>query len=220
MTNKNFFCFCWFSQRGDELTVPQEEAIAEKIDEEVHSLMYKLDHVCRLLQGSESEHFTSPPATNQKRRQTSNWETEKRKLGMKKKLSKVKLTAEHLLEHIDETQIDRGVLEEMYAHMATLDRQLTKFHDIVERNASKWQRNCSLPQTHIGDRLPVNLILPVTIDWGPGNSIPETGGIFAKPQMPSSLVCPWRSAPKLASFWPWPTALRCPFLAWFTPCAW
>uniref|UniRef100_A0A7S3M8C8 Uncharacterized protein n=2 Tax=Spumella elongata TaxID=89044 RepID=A0A7S3M8C8_9STRA len=151
-------------ERGDELTVPQEEAIAEKIDEEVHSLMYKLDHVRRLLQGSESEHFTSPPATNQKRRQTSNWVTEERKLGMKKKLSKIKLTAEHLLEHIDETQIDRGVLEEMYAHMATLDRQLTKFHDIVERNASKWQRNCSLPQTQIGDRLPVNLILPVTID--------------------------------------------------------
>lgn len=146
------------------MTVPQEEAIAEKIDEEVHSLMYKLDHVRRLLQGSESEHFTTPPPNSQKRRQTSNWVTEDRKLVMKKKLAKMKLTAEHLLEHIDETQIDRGVLEEMYAHMATLDRQLIKFHDIVERNASKWQRNCSLPQTQIGDRLPVNLILPVTID--------------------------------------------------------
>ena len=52
----------------------------------------------------------------------------------------------------------------MHAHMATMGRQIIKFHDIVESNASKWRRNCSLPQTQIGDRLPVNLILPVTVD--------------------------------------------------------
>jgi hypothetical protein len=34
-------------QRGHELTVRQEEDIAEKIDEEVHMLQYKLDHVRR-----------------------------------------------------------------------------------------------------------------------------------------------------------------------------
>ena len=89
------------------MTVPQEEAIAEKIDEEVHLLQYKLDHVRRLLQGSESEGFcntAATPAGGNKRRQTSNWVTEERKLVMKKKLSKIKLTAEHLLEHINEAQ--------------------------------------------------------------------------------------------------------------------
>ena len=33
-------------QRGRELSVRQQEDIAEKIDEEVHLLQYKLDH-CR-----------------------------------------------------------------------------------------------------------------------------------------------------------------------------
>lgn len=34
-------------QRGNELSVREEEDIAEKIDEQVHSLQYKLDHVRR-----------------------------------------------------------------------------------------------------------------------------------------------------------------------------
>jgi hypothetical protein len=42
----NLLCHC--TQRGHELTVRQEEDIAEKIDEEVHMLQYKLDHVRRL----------------------------------------------------------------------------------------------------------------------------------------------------------------------------
>jgi zinc transporter ZupT len=45
-----------------------------------------------------------------------------------------------------------------------MDNHIEKFHRIVESNASKWRRNDQLPETQLGDKLPVNLILPVTID--------------------------------------------------------
>lgn len=126
--------------------------------------------VCRLLQGSESDvltttsagaisslHPSSPP-------KSSNWVTEDRKLVMKKKLVKIKHIVAHLVEHIDEPMIDKHVLHEMYEHMTAMDRQIEKFHNIIESSASKWRRNSALPQTQIGDKLPFNLILPVTID--------------------------------------------------------
>lgn len=121
--------------------------------------------ICRLLQGSECEVLFNygdsnlSPGSN-----TSKWVTEERKLYMKKKLSKLKSTVEHLVEHINEPIIDKHVLREMHEHMGMMDRQIARFHDIVESNASKWRRNDALPQTQIGDKLPINLILPVTID--------------------------------------------------------
>jgi len=151
--------------RGHELSVRQAEDIAEKIDEEVHMLQYKLDHVRRLLQGSESDvltHHTFADGTQSPA--TSHWVTEDRKLSMKKKLRKIKGTVLHLVEHVNDPEIDMHILHEMYEHMSTMDLQIKKFHDIVERNASKWRRNATLPETQIGDKLPVNLILPVTID--------------------------------------------------------
>ena len=45
----NAFIFYLHPQRGHELTVRQEENIAEHIDEEVHMLQYKLDHVRRYI---------------------------------------------------------------------------------------------------------------------------------------------------------------------------
>jgi hypothetical protein len=42
-------------EKGAELTTRQTEDIAERIDEEIHLLQYKLDHCRRLLQGSESD---------------------------------------------------------------------------------------------------------------------------------------------------------------------
>lgn len=118
----------------------------------------------RLLQGSESEVLFSHADSNLKPGGTSKWVTEDRKIVMKKKLSKLKSTVEHLVEHINEPTIDKHVLREMHEHMATMDRQIERFHHIVESNASKWRRNDALPQTQFGDKLPINLILPVTID--------------------------------------------------------
>jgi zinc transporter ZupT len=120
----------------------------------------------RLLQGSEADIQIASSASSSAlpAPTTSVWMTEERKLVMKKRLNKLRSTVEHLVEHIDEPVIDKHVLHEMYHHMSTIDTQLSKFHDIVEKNASKWRRNDQLPETQIGDKLPVNLILPVTID--------------------------------------------------------
>jgi zinc transporter ZupT len=121
-------------------------------------------HHRRLLQGSEADVLTTPFAAPHSPPKTSNWVTEDRKLIMKRKLLKIKNTVAHLVEHIDEPTIDKFVLHEMYQHMNAMDRQIEKFHSIIESNASKWRRNSSLPDTQMGDKLPMNLILPVTVD--------------------------------------------------------
>lgn len=119
----------------------------------------------RLLQGSESDVLRNQTGVNAPPSPTvSKWVTEERKVTMKRKLTKIKYTVEHLVEHINEPVIDNHVLHEMHEHMFSMDREIAKLHDIVETNASKWRRNDQLPQTQIGDTLPVNLILPVTID--------------------------------------------------------
>ncbi|KAJ1433638.1 hypothetical protein B484DRAFT_447182 [Ochromonadaceae sp. CCMP2298] len=145
-------------EKGTELTTRQTEDIAERIDEEIHTLQYKLDHCRRLLQGSEADtanaHFTTG----------SKWVTEERKIFMKKRLVKLRYTVEHLVEHINEPVIDKGVLTEMHEHMDMMDNQIEVFHKTIESAAAKWNRVKSLPETSEGDKLPLNLVLPVTID--------------------------------------------------------
>ena len=83
---------------------------------------------------------------------------------MKKKLTKLKRSVEHLLEHINEPVLDKQVLQEMHIHMDMMDKQISSFHEAVESVSSKWLLKTALPDTQIGDKLPMNLVLPVTLD--------------------------------------------------------
>jgi zinc transporter ZupT len=119
--------------------------------------------LCRLLQGSEcpDEIVTTEAG---KVMHTSKWVTEERTMFMKNKLSKMRLTVEHIVEHINEPLINRHVLHEIHEHLDTLDLQINKFHSVIESAAAKWMRSKALPETQIGDKLPMNMVLPVTID--------------------------------------------------------
>ncbi len=59
-------------------------------------LQYKLDHCRRLLEGSETEQYSS--------QSSSTWITEEKKANIRKGLTGLKYTVEHLLEHMDEEQ--------------------------------------------------------------------------------------------------------------------
>eukprot|EP00595_Chromulina_sp_UTEXLB2642_P002390 CAMPEP_0196767874 /NCGR_PEP_ID=MMETSP1095-20130614/42065_1 /TAXON_ID=96789 ORGANISM="Chromulina nebulosa, Strain UTEXLB2642" /NCGR_SAMPLE_ID=MMETSP1095 /ASSEMBLY_ACC=CAM_ASM_000446 /LENGTH=545 /DNA_ID=CAMNT_0042136649 /DNA_START=42 /DNA_END=1683 /DNA_ORIENTATION=- len=78
------------------LTTKATEEIAEKIDEEIHSLQYKLDHCRRLIQGSESD-VTGNAVVS--------WVTEERKLAIKQRLRNLKLIVDHIIEHIHESKM-------------------------------------------------------------------------------------------------------------------
>jgi len=140
-----------------DLTVRQTEDIAEHIDEQVHMLQYKLDHCRRLLEGSETDQFNTLSS--------STWVTEERKVNIRKGLTGLRFTVEHLLEHINEQTIDKSVLQEMRIHMDYMDKQINFFHENIEKVSQKWKRRYhQLPPTQEGDTLPLGLVLPVTMD--------------------------------------------------------
>lgn len=137
------------------MSIRESEALAEEIDEAIHGLQYKIDHCRRLLQGSEVE------TTNQVNAKS--WVTDEKKLAMKKRLVALRCTALHLMEHIDEDSIDRRTLREMVGHINDMDHHINQFHKSVCLVTSKWRyRNMMMPEE--GAKLPMGLIVPVTID--------------------------------------------------------
>ena len=49
--------------------------------------------------------------------------------------------------------------------MADMDKQITFFHDSVQKAASRWGRKAyTLPDPELGDVIPAGLVVPVTID--------------------------------------------------------
>lgn len=141
------------------LTIHESENIAESIDEQTHSLQYKLDHCRRLLQGSESDVNHDTTSTG-----TSIWLNDDRKQFLQKYLKVLRGNAEHLVEHIQEPVLDRHVVQEMRIHMDHMDKQIDSFHDNVESVGAKWNRLLPNIETNIGDKLPLGLIIPVYMD--------------------------------------------------------
>ena len=70
---------------------------------------------------------------------------------IKKRLTKIKLIAEHLVEHINDPVIDTVILKEIYEHMDTMDRHIDHFHDTVETVLTRWRRLYTLPDTKEGN---------------------------------------------------------------------
>ena len=90
--------------------------------------------------------------------------TEDRKVLMKKNLTTLKRSAEHLVEHINKPILDKQVLQEMHIHMDMMDKQIDSFHEAVNAVSTRWLLKTTLPETQIGDKLPMNLVLPVILD--------------------------------------------------------
>lgn len=139
------------------LTGPEIESIAEKIDEEIHALQYKLDHTRRLVEGSEAQITHTATAT---------WVTEDRKVAMKQRLRNLKLIVDHTIEHINDTThaVDHSLLEEVHSHINEMDKQISSFHISVESASRRWKRSRALVETKLGDTLPMGLVVPVTVD--------------------------------------------------------
>ena len=141
---------------GSQHTVREQEELAEKIDEGVHKLQYLVDHTRRLVEGAEAD-VTGVAAKV--------WLTEDRKRTMRRRVLALKYCAEHLNEHVSEAHIDAALLKEIHGHMDDMDKQITFFHDSVQKAASKWGRKAyTLPEPELGDELPMSLVVPVTLD--------------------------------------------------------
>ncbi len=114
-----------------------------------------------MVQGSETDTFTKQDACHPT---SSTWVTEERKNSIRKGLSTLHNTVDHLLEHIAEPKIDKRVLQEIRIHMDHMDKQISTFHESIEHVAAKWTRILPKIETHEGDTLPMGLVLPVCMD--------------------------------------------------------
>lgn len=55
----------------------------------------------------------------------------------------------------------------MHSHMEDMDKVISSFHDAVDVATSRWSRyfqHIQLPNTSLGDTIPVSLVIPVTMD--------------------------------------------------------
>lgn len=110
--------------------------------------------MCRLLEGSETTKEGHAP-----------WMTMERNIEVKKGLVSLRMTVEHLVEHLEETDLDKDVLQEIRWHMDDMDTQLHTLHNQVEKATSRWSRHHhDLVTTNEGDTLPMQLVVPVTMD--------------------------------------------------------
>jgi len=146
---------------GGEISVKNQENLAENIDKGIHDLQYLLDHTRRLVEGAEFE-ITGDPSAQAKKI----WLTEDRKRTMRRRINALRYTAEHLKEHLEsEEALDANLLKEVHSHMHDMEKQIHLFHDSVQKAASRWGRKAYvMPDPELGDVIPMGLVVPVTID--------------------------------------------------------
>jgi zinc transporter ZupT len=149
------------NQAKEQLSIKDADLIAEEMDKGIHNLQYLIDHCRRLIQGTEFEfHYDDHAAPT-----TFNRISEAKKDLMKRRIKILRISAEHVLEHIDEGDaITPSLLKEIYLHMNEMEKHLEFFHDSVEKAANRWTKLHKLPDTVVGDYLPAALIVPVILD--------------------------------------------------------
>lgn len=146
-------------ERMGQPTISRRDAelISEDIDEQTHSLQYKLDHTRRLLQGAEANLAGVE--------ETENSLSEEKIIALKHRLHILEETSKHLIDHMQAGHYDLNVLKEMHEHMEDMDHVISSFHDHVAHATSRWARRArEMPETQIGDVVPLNLFIPVTMD--------------------------------------------------------
>lgn len=142
------------------LSVEETEELTEAIDESIHLLQYKIDHSRRLLQGSETNNQSSPELKSSAVVGLS----DEKKIAMNKRLTVLRCTVNHLIEHLSEPCIDKETISEMLQHMVAMDKQIDLFHSNIDEVASKWRRKRHMPYPELGATLPMGLVVPVTLD--------------------------------------------------------
>ena len=146
----------------ETLSLKDADQVAEEMDMGIHKLEYLLDHCRRLIQGTEFEfHYDDSNVAPT----TFNRINEAKRALMKRRIGVLRLTAEHLLEHVQEGEtITPSLLKEIHMHMNEMGKHLEYFHDSVESASNRWTKLHKLPDTATGDFLPVALIVPVIMD--------------------------------------------------------
>jgi ZIP family zinc transporter len=145
-------------ERAARLAAPgtlahEEEALAEEIDEELHKLMYKLDHARRLLEGAESGAPQPLPEGD--------------KAALRARVGGLKAAMTHLQEHMAAPSLDAATVLEVHQHMNDLDAMLHMFHKKSDDSFSRWRRRTTgdvEAAARTGAPLPWSLIGPVTVD--------------------------------------------------------
>jgi len=127
----------------------QEEQLSEEIDEELHRVMYKLDHCRRLLEGSETGAPRAMPPEE--------------KAALRLRVGELKLALTHLQSHMDAPSLDRSTVKEVHDHFDDLEGLLHSFHTMSSETFSYWRRG-DANRHPLGAKLPWSLIIPVVID--------------------------------------------------------
>eukprot|EP00981_Chlorochromonas_danica_P007656 scaffold1833_cov185-Ochromonas_danica.AAC.4 len=140
------------------LTTAEAEILADQIDEEIHKLHYQLDHSRRLLQGSGSSMKGVVPRI---------WITEKGKVALHKGLDELHEYATRLSRYLCEEDLSKSALIAMHDTMGSMEDQISRLHNTVENYSLKWGRGLKkrvIPIPSTGSYIPLDLLVPVTID--------------------------------------------------------
>jgi zinc transporter ZupT len=149
---------------GRNLSLKDSDQISERMDEEIHSLQYKLDHSRRLLQGTEFDFDLSEDG------ELPDWAANavinpENKGELTNRIDVLRVIAEHLLEHIQGTApIGPSELKEVYHHMDEMHENLESFHTTVEKIGRRWKSKRELMMPSLGATVPTSLLVPVTMD--------------------------------------------------------
>ena len=88
-----------------------------------------------------------------------------RRRGIVNNIDDIQSAISHIFEHIDtEEPIDHALLSEIHGHVEELDELLGNFHSKMESVSSRWRRSRPFPNTVIGEKIPIKLFVPVSID--------------------------------------------------------
>jgi len=148
------------SQLKDTTSTFDYDHIADHIDESAYTLQYKLKHIGRLIQGSGVKAEKYMQRQNTIRKSILSVTTNE----FQNNLVQLEHTAKHLVEHIRKPKVDKLALVEIAHHIKDMGRGIELAHRFVDNTTLRFRKISASPIPDVGSNLPLNLIIPVTID--------------------------------------------------------
>ena len=145
-------CQLLFDSSSQQMPISESELTFEVLDENIHMLVYRIDHTVRILQGSE----TDKRFTIIKPRFDNSAEVERI-------CQSLDASMKHILDHAKE-DVTPHELVELHEHLEELKELVDNLHGHVDIASRKWRRSQPFPDTQAGDSISIGLVLPVCID--------------------------------------------------------
>lgn len=146
----------------EEGETAQLERIAEQIDEDCHSLQYKIDRSRRVMQGVGSGLIERSGGRGAEMRHK--LISDEKKQAMLHELSILQECSKHILSHLSlDRSVDAQVVQEMFDHLSDMQSHMGAFHEMIDRVTWRW-KSLEIEEVRLGDRVPFSVVAPVVVD--------------------------------------------------------